>query len=144
MIYLDTCYILKCYLTERGSHEVRALTENANGLASCMLARVEFFAAVHRHFREGKLDGSEVKDVFEGFREDEASGYWLWHGLGGSLLEEATAMYETLPATTFLRSADALHLVCARHQGYREIYTSDRHVLAAAPFFGLRSVNVIT
>lgn len=143
MIYLDTCYILKCYLTERGSREVRGLTQTANGLASCMLARVEFFAAVHRHFREGKLEASDVKNVFESFREDEASGYWLWHGLGGSLVEEATAMYEALPATTYLRSADALHLVCARNEGYREIYSSDRHILAAAPWFSLRGLNVI-
>lgn len=44
MIYLDTCYLLKCYLTEHGSAEVRQLTLTADGLASCSLARFELIA----------------------------------------------------------------------------------------------------
>ncbi|MEO7318381.1 MAG: hypothetical protein ABIZ56_05280 [Chthoniobacteraceae bacterium] len=39
--------------------------------------------------------------------------------------------------TVFLRAADALHLACAEQQGFTEIYSHDRHVLAAAAIFGL-------
>jgi len=42
------------------------------------------------------------------------------------------------PANIFLRSADAIHLATARELGESEIWTSDRHMLAAAPFSGLR------
>ncbi len=47
-----------------------------------------------------------------------------------------------LPRTVFLRAADALHLACAEEAGLHEIYSSDRHLIAAAPHFGLRAVTL--
>jgi predicted nucleic acid-binding protein len=49
----------------------------------------------------------------------------------------------TLDWTVFVRAADAIHLTCAAEHGFREIYSSDRHLLAAAPAFGLKPRNVI-
>lgn len=63
--------------------------------------------------------------------------------LSRSLLEGIAACYAAMPATTFLRSADALHLACAASHGFTEVYSNDRHFLAAAPFFGLRGINII-
>ena len=47
------------------------------------------------------------------------------------------------PPTTFLRASDALHLACAAEHDFSEIYSNDRHFLAAAPLFGLKPVNLI-
>ncbi len=143
MIYLDTCYILKCYLTEHGSREVRDLTESADGLASCSLARLEFAAAVHRHQREGKLSESEAKAVFASFESDEEAGYWRWYGVTQALLDSVFSTYKSLAPSLFVRTNDALHLACALEQGFQEIYSNDRHLLAAASAFSLDGINVI-
>lgn len=46
------------------------------------------------------------------------------------------------PRETFLRTADAVHLATARELGEREVWTNDRHMLAAAPYFGLTGRSV--
>jgi len=143
MIYLDTCYILKCYLTEHGSREVRDLTQSADGLASCFLARVEFAAAVHRHRREGKLSEADAKAVFDSFEADEQAGYWHWYGVTEALLDGVFSTYQSLAPSLFVRTNDAVHLACAREQGFKEIYSNDRHLLAAATAFSLDGIDVI-
>jgi predicted nucleic acid-binding protein len=143
MIYLDTSYILKCYLTEHGSREVRDLTQSADGLASCYLARVEFAAAVHRQRREGTLSEAGAKAVFDCFEADEQAGYWRWHGVTQNLLDGVFSTYQSLAPALFVRTNDAVHLACAREQGFKEIYTNDRHLLAAAPAFSLDGIDVI-
>jgi predicted nucleic acid-binding protein len=143
MIYLDSCYILKCYLTENGSGEVRALTQSAEGLASCALAKVEFAAAVLRHRREGKLSDPDAAAVFRDFESDQRSGFWTWFGVTEALLNEAAGTIQRLPASTFLRTNDAIHLACARQQGFQDIYSNDRHLLGAAGAFCLNGIDVI-
>jgi predicted nucleic acid-binding protein len=44
----------------------------------------------------------------------------------------------------FLRSLDALHLVTAKSEGFKRIYSNDRHVLAASGALGLEGINPIT
>jgi predicted nucleic acid-binding protein len=66
-----------------------------------------------------------------------------WLPLAISLFGKMATTYASMPATAFLRGADALHLASAAGHGFTEIFSNDRHLLAAAPFFGLKGINVI-
>ena len=43
---------------------------------------------------------------------------------------------------SYFDSADALHLACAREHGLPRVYTNDRHMLQAAPAFGIEAMGV--
>ena len=52
------------------------------------------------------------------------------------------AVTRALPADCFLRACDALHLVTASDAGFTGVWTNDRHMLTAAPYFGLTGNTV--
>jgi hypothetical protein len=76
-------------------------------------------------------------------QRDDDVGLVTWFPVAAQLLDRVKQEFEHLPSSVFLRSADALHLPCAKEQGFPEIYSNDRHLLAAAPHFGLAGRNVI-
>lgn len=141
MIYLDSSYIAKCYLHEPGTDQVLDLVENTAARASALIALTEVQATFHRQFREGKLTRNAYLAVSRRFEEDQAEELWCWLPITEFLVRQSTSYLQTLPPTIFLRSADCLHL--SADAGFREIYSNDRHLLAAAPHFGLRGVDVI-
>ena len=53
------------------------------------------------------------------------------------LLLKTVAFTAALPASTYVRAGDATHLATASDLGKDEIWSNDRHLLAAAPHFGL-------
>lgn len=144
MIYFDSAYVAKFYLNEPGQAAVRACAIQAGEVAICALAVAEVNAVFHRKLREGFLTAHELAIFVAEFDRDVQQGHWKLLPLTPGLLEQVARAYRTLPATVFLRSADALHLICARENGFTEIHSNDRHLLAAAPHFGLKGVDVIS
>jgi predicted nucleic acid-binding protein len=143
VIYFDTAYIAKCYLDEPGAGSVQSLAEEADGLCSCEIARAELFATVHRHHREGRLARRQLREVLALFEVEERDGVWLWLPVTSALIRAACDTIRSLRADVFVRAADALHLQCAKLHGHAQIYTNDRHVIAAAKHFGLAAKNVM-
>lgn len=143
MIYLDTSYIIKCYIHEAGTPAVMKLIQAHPGRASCLHGRAEFWSAVHRHVREGNLAKSDAIKVLRLFESDERNNLWRWLPLEQSIVERSCGVMEKLPASVFLRSSDSLHLACAAENGFTEIYSNDRHLLSAAQYFGITGRNVI-
>lgn len=143
MIYFDAASVAKCCLNEPGSARVRAVSYEAEGLASCKLARLEFVRIVHRHVREWRLRPHEARVVVDEFRTGEEGDVWRWLPITSVLLWKIGDEVSRLPRQAILRAVDALHLGTAREHGFREVYTNDRHMLAAARYFGLTAVNVL-
>lgn len=142
MIYLDGSYIVKCYLDEPGTPEVLALVHGNIGRCTSLHGRAEFWSAVHRHVREQSISTKQAKTVWQQFERDERTDLWHWLPLTENVVRRACKAFEELERTIFLRSSDALHLACAAENGFAEIYSSDRILLAAAAHFGLNGINV--
>jgi predicted nucleic acid-binding protein len=133
----------KCYLNEPGSDTVRSLASQSPSIATCELTRAELPAVFHRHLREGRLNKRACAIVFEQFHADIEAGVWEWLPLDERLWAEIDRCFRDLAETVFLRGADAVHLACARQHRIKEIYTSDRHMLAACEALDLLGCNPI-
>jgi predicted nucleic acid-binding protein len=81
--------------------------------------------------------------VLSQFKEERCSSHFFWCALTDKVQARLEKAFQSAPPSTFLRSADALHLACAAEHGFKEVYSHDRHFLAAAPYFGLQGINVI-
>ncbi len=136
-MYLDSAYIAKFYLNEPDSPLVRRAIAGADILTSSMWAVGEVTCAFHRCLRQGGLEVSQYRDLLAVFLDDIAAGNWKMIPVTERLLRELVALLNSLPPTIYVRAGDAVHLTTALDLGEREIWTNDRHVLAAAPHFGL-------
>jgi predicted nucleic acid-binding protein len=136
-LYFDTAYVAKFYLKEPESQQVRDLVMHFGPVRSSALAIPELHCVFHRRMREGAISITEARKLAISFDEHINQGRWLLAPLGDRFLRRTAASVLSAPSDTFLRSADAIHLVTAQELGESEIWTSDRHMLAAAPFFGL-------
>lgn len=143
MLYFDSAFIARFYLPDAENDILRATCQEAGEVASCGLALPEVCFALHRKWREQEIDRHQFEAMIEQFNEDTRIGAWVLHPVTPGLC--ATAAHEStrIGRDTFLRSADALHLSCAREQGCKAIHSNDRHLLAAARHFGLKGINLL-
>lgn len=141
-MYFDTTYIAKYYLNEPESTPVHELVRTAGSIRSSLWALTEFHAVLHRHLREGSITSENARDLAALFVLDADEGLWNLVPVGESLLRRTGALILVSPPNLFIRTGDAVHLATASEFGERELWTNDRHMLAAAPYFGLAGRSV--
>ncbi len=141
--YLDTAFVVKCYVPEIGSETVRSLAAETDELVTSALTRAEFAAAVHRKRREQALTPRETAAVMSQFEKDCADGVWTLIPVNAAVLQSVTTAFASLPMSMALRAADAIHCASAVEYGLDRIYSNDRHLLGAASHFELIGVDVI-
>lgn len=123
MRYFDTSYLVRCYVEDTGWEAVRALA-GEEPVACCSLGRAESSAALHRKLREGWLTAEDHAEVALQFRDDCEAGLWRWLPISDALAAAAAERLRTLPASVFIRGADALHLGCAAENGFSEDFST--------------------
>ena len=136
-MYFDTAYIVKCYLNEPESPAVRALVRSAPAAYSSSWALAEVYCVFHRHVREGATTSGEAQELARLFLEHVNDGLWSLIPASEPFLKRVGSLVISAPPNLFLRTVDAVHLATAKELGEGEIWTNDRHMLAAAPHFGL-------
>lgn len=142
MNYFDSCYIAKFYLAEPDSPSVTAFARNHGDIGCLLIGKAEVIAVFHRKLREGVVDVAGFQLLCIQFESDCAAGLWQWRPVDDYLVHLSATRFRALPAAVFLRASDGLHLTCAAEEGCTTIYTSDRHMIAAAPAYGLHVVKL--
>jgi predicted nucleic acid-binding protein len=136
-VYLDSAYLAKYYVNERDSEAVRQVIGQAPLRISSTWVIAEVTCVFHRHVREGVLSGSQAQGLLDAFLRHIHDDVWRLIPVTERLLRRASYLVSNLPAGVFLRAGDAVHLTTAAEYGEPEIWTNDRHLLAAAPHFGV-------
>lgn len=135
--------MVRLYLRDRGVERVRALAGSSVALASAWHGQTEVLAALHRAFRLGRLQQDGYQSALGQFINDSNDGLFHWLPLTDALTHRLETFYRKAGREIFLRAADALHLACAVEHGFKDVYSNDRHFLAAAQHFGMRGRDVI-
>jgi predicted nucleic acid-binding protein len=141
-MYLDSAYIAKFYVNEPDSVAVRAIIRKADSLMSSAWSLGEVTCAFHRHMREGWLSRAQFHELARAFLKHVDAGVWTLVPVSDAMLKRIGTLVSAVPATVYLRAGDAVHLTTAEEAGEQEIWTNDRHMLAAAPHFGLTGRTV--
>ncbi len=142
-LYFDTAYLGKCYWNEPDGRLVRELARRAaDGVYSSAICIAEMACLAHRKVREGPATPADAAIRRDLFLDDLTTGAITPVPVTERLLRRVETTTRALPASCYVRTFDALHLVTAADSGFAEIWTNDRHMLAAAPYFGLLGRSV--
>jgi predicted nucleic acid-binding protein len=142
VIYFDTSYLVRLYFDDYGADKVRALAATDN-VACAAHGNAEMIAAFHRKLREGVISPGTYAALLGQIRVHDKAGAFQWLSPGPETYVRIAGVYGHLPASVFLRAADALHLATAGQNDFRYIYSNDAHLLAAAKHFGIEGKNPI-
>jgi uncharacterized protein len=104
ILYLDTSSLVKLYVDERHSEEVRKWVKDAEIVATCRVAFPEAMSALYRKYRAGDLEKKAFAGLTEGFSAE-------WRAFAVIDFEEQEA--GRLAVKHGLRGFDAIHLSSA-------------------------------
>ncbi len=107
-LYLDTSALVKLYVEEEGSSVVRKWVDDADVIATSIIAFVEARAAFARRRRERRIPSAAHTTLVKDFEAD--WDRYLVLEATEALIKEAGKLTEAHP----LRSYDAIHLASAK------------------------------
>lgn len=141
LVYLDTSALVKRYVEEEGSLEVRALFREGALLSTSALTRVEMAAALRKAARVGALTTEEAQQALQAFEEDWPGFYRIrptdlllktaaelaWkeglRGYDATHLASALLLKELLSAEVTFAVFDRQLAIAAQRQGLRPFPT---------------------
>jgi predicted nucleic acid-binding protein len=136
ILYLDTSALVKLYIEEAGSQEVKAMAKRARIVSSSRVAYVEARAGIARKHREAELSKEEYAQLIKDLKQD-WDNYFIVE-----VSESVAKLGGELTSKHPLRGFDAIHLASAlllRNRTRLEVSFScfDERLKAAAQAEGL-------
>ena len=109
ILYFDTSALVKFFHIEDGTHVVSDLIENSeNKVHISELAKIEFYCALYRRFRNGDIDKGDLHQALDGF-EIQIDTFHV-ERFGSAVIQEAEKLLKKFGARYGLRTLDALHV----------------------------------
>ncbi len=109
ILFFDTSALVKFFHEEKGSETVTNLVlSKDNEIWISELARIEFFSAIFRRFRNREVDDEQLREALMGFEEQLAT--FNVEPLGQAILREAEYLLKVYGKTRRVRALDALQL----------------------------------
>jgi len=142
LIYFDTSYLVRLYYDDAGAGAVRSLAATDH-IACAAHGQAEMMAAFHRRLREGAIRPAAYSALLNQVNAHIEAGAFHWLVPDKEVFLRIERIYRKLPASVFLRAADAIHLATAAESGFRFVYSNDAHLLAAAKYFAIEGKNVV-
>jgi len=107
ILYLDTSALVKLYIEETGSQEVKRAVEEARIISTSRVAYVEAMSAIARKYREGELSDEEQDQIARDLDRDWDNCFVV------EVSEGVTKLGGELTSRHPLRGFDAIHLASA-------------------------------
>lgn len=140
MIYLDSSALIKKYVVEKGTPEIRRFFSSGEVLWTSKVSQAEVWSAFARRRRGGDLTATQYRTIAKSFERD-------WRAFAVvELSDEVMAMIRKLVERYPLRAFDAIQLASAiwakRNLGEPVVFVgADASLLKAAEATALRVVN---
>jgi predicted nucleic acid-binding protein len=135
-LYLDTSALAKIYVQESNSDALDAALTGRRDLLISELAFTELTSALARRLREGQVDATVGRRIYQQLLRDVRAGEYRLLDLTSATHREAERLLLTLGRHAPLRAADSLHLAAAALADARALVTYDRQMHAAALALG--------
>ena len=135
-LYLDTSALAKIYVQESNSDALDAALTGRRDLLISELAFTELPSALARRLREGQVDATVGRRIYQQLLRDVRAGEYRLLDLTSATHREAERLLLTLGRHVPLRAADSLHLAAAALADARALVTYDRQMHAAALALG--------
>ena len=108
-LYFDTSALVKFFHIEKGTDKVTELILDVNNQISISeRARIEFYSAIYKQFRNNNIDESDLQQAREGFKSQLKN--FRVERLGSAVVQKAEALFMEFGDQYFLRTLDALQI----------------------------------
>jgi uncharacterized protein len=135
-IFFDTSALVKRYVEEKGSEQVRALCSEADALGASVLVVPELISTLCRLVREGRLSFEDYRSLKAAVQVDLSDADLC--DLSQDAFEQSVRCLERHP----LRTLDALHVASALVYQPDLFVSADRRQVTAAGREGLAVLDL--
>lgn len=137
-IYIDSSFLVSCYLTDQHSREARDAVSKSPRLWLTPLHRAEWTNAVAQHVFRKALNEDQGQQMYQDFERDRTAGLWdeiAWPSAAVDTCIDLAHLYTPSLGT---RTLDTLHVAAALELKAERFWTFDDRQAKLAKAVGLK------